>query len=251
MDTHRPLLPRTHTRSSALGRQELHASCQTIMSPGTSSLSGRSHGYVLQASAHVELRTLTYVCLPFRQGGGPIMNDSDTPVSFLFGGLVPRRDPTASSEAATDSVGEGVRVEPRGLPPPRLKSPPPRQYRVKHRASSETPFEYDPANIVEIFGAKWVTTKDGDIRRLDAVECPPIPTTRMPLPKRELVKPILGVSKPSRGRHVPTRDTAGPNRKHVCTVEGCGKMFTKRAHLSRHIESLHRHERSMSLKARP
>ena len=176
------------------------------------------------------------------------MKESDTPVSFLFRGSAPRRSlPADSEEAATDAVGEGVRVEPRGLPPPRLKSPPLRQYRVKPCKRSQSPFEYDPADIVEIMGMKWVTTKDGDLKSLAEIDgsAPPIPNVRIPMPKLELAKPIPGVSKPSRGRHVPTRETAGPDRKHACTVEGCGKMFTKRAHLNRHIQSLHRHEQSM------
>nr|VWP00466.1 Beta-hexosaminidase (EC (Beta-GlcNAcase) (Beta-N-acetylhexosaminidase) (N-acetyl-beta-glucosaminidase) [Ganoderma boninense] len=174
-------------------------------------------------------------------GGGAVVNDADTPVSFLFRGPIPRRSPTADAEPATDPVGEEVGVEPpRGLPPPRLKTPPPRQYRAKPSTHS---FTYDPADIVEMFGFRWVTTDEGDIRRLDVED---LPTTRMPMPKRALAEPIPGVSKPSRGRHVPTKETAGPNRKHICTVEGCGKMFTKRAHLSRHIASLHRHERTWS-----
>ncbi|KAM5539918.1 hypothetical protein V8D89_006421 [Ganoderma adspersum] len=179
-------------------------------------------------------------------GGGAIMNEADTPVSFLFHGPVPRRSPTADSEPATDAVGEEVGVEPRGLPPPRLKSPPPRRYRVKPPEQSEPPFEYDPAEVIEMFGGKWVTTDSGDLRRIDVEEIIPQSNTRMPMPKRPLAKPIPGVSKPSRGRHVPTKETAGPNRKHACTVEGCGKVFTKRAHLNRHIQSLHNHERTWS-----
>ena len=174
------------------------------------------------------------------------MNDADTPVSFLFHGPVPRRSPTADSEPATDAVGEEVGVEPRGLPPPRLKSPPPRRYRVKPRAQSEAPFEYDPDEVIEMLGGKWVLTDSGEYKRIDG-EAFPQTNTRMPMPKRPLAKPIPGVSKPSRGRHVPTKETAGSNRKHICTVGGCGKMFTKRAHLSRHIASLHRHERSTFL----
>ncbi|EJF67378.1 hypothetical protein BD309DRAFT_865711 [Dichomitus squalens] len=73
-----------------------------------------------------------------------------------------------------------------------------------------------------------------------------MPQVLQPLPKRPMKEPIPGLSKPSRGRHVPTRETAGPDRKHPCPVKGCDKMFTKRAHVNRHIASLHCHEKSWS-----
>ncbi|KAI0756197.1 hypothetical protein C8Q80DRAFT_1091160 [Daedaleopsis nitida] len=71
------------------------------------------------------------------------------------------------------------------------------------------------------------------------------PELRVALPKRDLEQPIPGVSKPPRGRRVPKKGAeAAANRKHICPVQVCGKAFTKRDHLNRHIKSLHQHEQS-------
>lgn len=157
------------------------------------------------------------------------MTDSDKPISFLVRGTMPRRPSNDIAEAGADAD-----IEPRGLPPPRLKTPPPpRPYRVKRAMP-------DPSEIVALGGFRfWMKngvpillsdTTDGELRI-------PRPKSLKPLPE-----PCHGVSKFPRGRHPPKKNTPEGNddkRKHPCPVNGCGKVFTKRTHLSRHIESLH------------
>ncbi|KAF9468452.1 hypothetical protein BDZ94DRAFT_1139889, partial [Collybia nuda] len=74
--------------------------------------------------------------------------------------------------------------------------------------------------------------------------------------------PVPNVTKPSRGRRVPTAETledpvtqtidgmrtlgvgpAGNTRTHVCNVEGCGKVFARGEHLRRHIRGIHTYEK--------
>ncbi|KAI0714698.1 hypothetical protein C8Q76DRAFT_619633 [Earliella scabrosa] len=70
------------------------------------------------------------------------------------------------------------------------------------------------------------------------------PEPRIAVPKAPLAQPIPGLSKSSRGRHVPKRGAnEAADRKHCCPVPGCVKMFTKRDHLNRHIKSLHQHDK--------
>ena len=173
------------------------------------------------------------------------MRESDKPMSFLVRGAMPRRPASDDSGDGADSIAEGKRVEPRGLAPSRLKTPPPRRYRVKPPSRSATPPVIDPANIVEHLGTRFYMV-DGDLIPLP-VDQDEMPNTREPGPKRPLAKPTPGVFRSSRGRHVPTKEMAGPNRKHPCPVKGCDKVFTKRAHVNRHIASLHSHERSACL----
>ncbi|KAH9914633.1 uncharacterized protein BXZ73DRAFT_6538, partial [Epithele typhae] len=52
--------------------------------------------------------------------------------------------------------------------------------------------------------------------------------------------PNLDRNKVARGRKVPVQGSdAAIGRRFVCPVEECSKAFTKRAHLFRHMESLH------------
>ncbi|KAI0370020.1 hypothetical protein BV20DRAFT_1036068 [Pilatotrama ljubarskyi] len=63
------------------------------------------------------------------------------------------------------------------------------------------------------------------------------------MPKKPIAQPIPGLSKPARGRQVPQAGTtADPRRKYICPVETCKKAFTKRDHLNRHINTLHRYD---------
>ncbi|PPQ83687.1 hypothetical protein CVT26_006226 [Gymnopilus dilepis] len=73
--------------------------------------------------------------------------------------------------------------------------------------------------------------------------------SRLPRSRATLPTPIPNLTKKSRGRRVPTQDTAlnDPERKdhrlYVCTVDGCGKCFHRGEHLKRHIRSIHTHEK--------
>ncbi|KAF8906819.1 hypothetical protein CPB84DRAFT_1844284 [Gymnopilus junonius] len=73
--------------------------------------------------------------------------------------------------------------------------------------------------------------------------------SRLPRSRATLPTPIPNLTKKSRGRRVPTQDTAlnDPDRKdhrlYVCTVDGCGKCFHRGEHLKRHIRSIHTHEK--------
>ncbi|KAF9527456.1 hypothetical protein CPB83DRAFT_869976 [Crepidotus variabilis] len=77
------------------------------------------------------------------------------------------------------------------------------------------------------------------------------PQARLPRSRASLPTPIPNLTKKSRGRRVPTKDTAAPvpepnqkdTRLYVCTVEGCGKCFHRGEHLKRHIRSIHTHEK--------
>ncbi|KAG1847008.1 hypothetical protein DFJ58DRAFT_633901, partial [Suillus subalutaceus] len=74
------------------------------------------------------------------------------------------------------------------------------------------------------------------------------PRIRTPLPI-----PVPNLTKKSRGRRVPTAgdeaivegETAKgrKGRDYVCEVEGCGKCFSRGRQLSRHIRSIHTHEK--------
>lgn len=164
----------------------------------------------------------------FLQGGGPIATASDQPMSFLVRGEMPRSSPPSDTS-------DSARIEPRGLPPPRLKTPPP------PRTFLWTPNEskMDPSEIQEIEGCRVWFPKD-------KMPIPLLPEMRNAAPKFPLEVPVPGLSKPTRGRHVPTKGNAPPNRKHPCPVEGCEKIFLKRDHLNRHILSLHQHKNSKS-----
>lgn len=75
------------------------------------------------------------------------------------------------------------------------------------------------------------------------------PQNHLPRSRASLPTPIPNLTKKSRGRRVPTKESTGadPNQKnnrlYVCTVEGCGKCFHRGEHLKRHIRSIHTHEK--------
>ncbi|KAF9011280.1 hypothetical protein BDQ17DRAFT_1345860 [Cyathus striatus] len=72
---------------------------------------------------------------------------------------------------------------------------------------------------------------------------------RLPRSRAVLPVPVPNLTKKSRGRRVPTRDTGSngqqeqETRSYVCTAEGCGKCFHRGEHLKRHIRSIHTHEK--------
>lgn len=77
------------------------------------------------------------------------------------------------------------------------------------------------------------------------------PQNHLPRSRASLPTPIPNLTKKSRGRRVPTKDTpdTDPNQRdsrlYVCTVEECGKCFHRGEHLKRHIRSIHTHEKRM------
>lgn len=160
------------------------------------------------------------------------MGDSEVPVSFVVRAPMPRRPPP---QDPGDSTGEDLSVEPRGLPPPRLKTPPsPGPYRSKPPRGVDIS-QIEPDQIFDV----------GDNKMWQQSACRVVflyPMTRYPRPKTELPEPVPGVSKPARGRHVPIKGQTSEVRKHCCPVEGCGKAFKKRDHLNRHVKCLHRHD---------
>lgn len=168
------------------------------------------------------------------------MQDSERPVSFLMRGAMRGRSPPVEPDDSTEDASVG----PRGLTPPRLKTPPLRLYRKKMPGSSIDPSTIPPHHIVELGGIKyWL--KDGQTP--SAMPGGPTNEIRIPRQKRPLAEPVPGLTKRARGRHVPTKESAsGADRKHCCPVEGCNKMFKKRDHLNRHIKCLHQHEQSES-----
>ena len=166
------------------------------------------------------------------------MQASERPVSFLVRGAMPGRTPPAEPDDST----EDANVTPRGLPPPRRKTPPLRLYHKKMPGSSIDPATIPPHHIVELGGIKyWL--KDGQTP--SAMPGGPVDEIRIPGEKRPMAQPIPGLTKRARGRHVPTKEsTVSADRKHCCPVAGCRKMFKKQDHLNRHIKCLHQHEQS-------
>lgn len=164
------------------------------------------------------------------------MNDTERPVSFLVRGSMLRKSPP------DDSSSETVNIEPRSLPEPRRKTPPPPPlYRPKMPQTTLDISLIDPSKIIEIDGNKY-WFRNGHISGVPGF-CKPEP--RLALPKLPLAEPISGLSKPARGRHVPKKGAfTDSNRKYCCPVADCRKLFTKRDHLNRHIQSLHQHEKS-------
>lgn len=78
----------------------------------------------------------------------------------------------------------------------------------------------------------------------------------------DIPTPVPNLTKKARGRRVPTLSTLGDGgredngaskeiqaksggtaRIHACVADGCGKCFTRKEHLDRHVISLHTDEK--------
>ncbi|KAH9885453.1 hypothetical protein C8Q73DRAFT_769955 [Cubamyces lactineus] len=159
--------------------------------------------------------------------GPPITAGPDQPVSFIMRGMAVRRP----SHDTDDDTGEAA-VEPRGLPPATYKEPPERTY----LSQVELPPDIDPERFIiwnnekfYVINGKYYSTKSTQKRN--------------PMQKREMAKPIPGLTKRARGRQVPNAETnTDPRRKYICPVETCKKAFTKRHHVHRHILTIHNHD---------
>ena len=72
---------------------------------------------------------------------------------------------------------------------------------------------------------------------------------RLPRSRATLPTPVPNLTKKSRGRRVPTKESSRTTtdqketRLYMCPVEGCGKCFHRGEHLKRHIRSIHTHEK--------
>lgn len=54
------------------------------------------------------------------------------------------------------------------------------------------------------------------------------------------------LTKKARGRHVPTKQAVlepGKRRSFTCSMDGCGKVFSRAEHLRRHVRSIHMDEK--------
>ncbi|OSX66798.1 hypothetical protein POSPLADRAFT_1129832, partial [Postia placenta MAD-698-R-SB12] len=66
-----------------------------------------------------------------------------------------------------------------------------------------------------------------------------------PQPQQFRPRPVPGVSKKGRGRHVPTKEAGGrKGTTYTCSVEDCHKVFKRHEHLKRHVMSLHSNEQN-------
>ncbi|KAI0778929.1 hypothetical protein BD413DRAFT_466605 [Trametes elegans] len=126
-------------------------------------------------------------------------------------------------------------VEPRGLPRPQYKDPPPRRYRVN--AKKTIPH---PSAVFDHFGSLWYWDDEQKVSRPYRPE--PVIEMRKPREKSTMPTPLPGLTKPSKGHKAPVAGTTTDRRrKWTCPVETCRKAFLQRSHLKRHIETIHNH----------
>ena len=164
------------------------------------------------------------------------MRKCDRPVSFLVRPWMPRTiDP-----ANLATTKETSPIPPQTVVLPPMKEPPqPRPYMVKGKKVDIHPdavFQEMDGDVTVLYeGAGRKLPPEVDTKRIPhRIGSPPLPVLNEPIP---------GTLRQTRGRDVPRIGTAeAMGRKHLCTLVGCGKVFKKRAHLRRHINSVHRPE---------
>ena len=170
-------------------------------------------------------------------------DDSDHIVETKKRTSAPRKKQKTSSSSSTDSAPAPTQ-DASSTPSPSDSAPSPtREASLAASTSSAGGVAPSaPANGQQLTFYHAASTS-GEGQQLQA------DLSRLPRSRATLPTPIPNLTKKSRGRRVPTQDTAlnDPERKdhrlYVCTVDGCGKCFHRGEHLKRHIRSIHTHEK--------